>query len=90
MKMKKIDPVSKVVVLDTATSWIYIGTFDSEDDSYYYLSNADAFDISEINMTKHEYILKVKKDGLVVNRRNIIVHKEKIIALTLLEDIVEK
>lgn len=90
MNPEKMDLVSKVVVLDTATSWIYIGTFENEDDRYYYLSNADAFDISEVNMTKHEYILKVKKDGVVVNRKKIIVAKDKIVALTLLEDIIEK
>lgn len=88
--MEKNDFVSKVVVLDTVSSWIYIGTFDGEDDNYYYLSNADAFDVSEVNMTKHEYIAKVKKDGVVVNRKKIIVAKEKIIAMSLLEDIVEK
>lgn len=90
MKTKKMDFVSRIVVLDTDTSWIYIGTFKSEDEHYYYLSDADAFDMSEVNMTKHEYILKVKKDGLVVNRKNIVVAKEKIVALTLLEDIIEK
>lgn len=80
---------SKTVVLDTETGWIYIGVLEDEDDRYYYLTDVDAFDISEVNMTKHEYLVKVKKDGLTVNRKKTIVSKEHVIGLTLLEDIIE-
>ncbi|HOK81004.1 MAG TPA: hypothetical protein PK303_03750 [bacterium] len=82
--------ISKRVVLDTSTNWIYIGVLEGEDSHYYYLSEADAFDVSEVNMTKHEYLVRIKKDGLVVNRKKTIVAKEKVIAITLLEDIIEK
>ena len=82
--------ISKRIVLDTSTNWIYIGVLEDEDRDYYYLSDADAFDVSEVNMTKHEYLVRIKKDGLVINRRKTIVAKEKVIAITLLEDIIEK
>ncbi len=88
--MESPELLSKVIVLDTSTSWIYVGVLDGEDDRYYYLSDADAFDISEVNMTKHEYLVKVKKDGLVTNRRKTIVVKQYVTAITLLEDIIEK
>ncbi len=81
---------SKTVILDTTTSWIYIGVLEGEDDSFYYLSKVDAFDISEVNMTRHEYILKVKKDGHVANRERTLVSKRMVVAITLLEDIIEQ
>jgi len=78
------------VVIDTSTSWIYIGTLKEEDDIYYILNNADAFDISETSLSKHEYLMMVKKDGIVPNRRKIKVLKSKVVAITLLSDILEK
>lgn len=90
MKKKTLDFISKKVVLDTESSWIYIGTLVNEDKEYYYLSEADAFDTSEVNITKHEYLLKVKKDGLVINRKRIVIPRNRVVAITLLEDIVEK
>jgi len=78
------------VVIDTSTSWVYIGTLKEEDDIYYILNNADAFDISETSLSKHEYLMMVKKDGIVPNRRKIKVLKSKVVAITLLSDILEK
>lgn len=89
MKTRKNKFLSRTVVLDTETGWIYIGVLEDEDDRYYFLSDVDAFDISEVNMTKHEYLVKVKRDGLTVNRKKTVVAKEHVIALTLLEDIIE-
>jgi hypothetical protein len=34
--------------------------------------------------------MKVKKDGLVVNRKRVIIPRSKVIAITPLEDIIEK
>jgi len=81
--------ISKRVVFDTDGNWIYIGTLVDVDNQYYYLSDADAFDTSQVNITKHEYLIRVKKDGLVVNRKNIIIPKNKVFAITMLEDVVE-
>lgn len=81
---------NKIVVIDTNTSWIYIGTLIDEDKFYYYLQNVDAFDISETTLSKHEYLMMVKKDGVVPNRKNVKVLKSKVVAITLFEDIIEK
>ncbi|MCM8822325.1 MAG: hypothetical protein NC831_05870 [Candidatus Omnitrophica bacterium] len=88
--MKKNGLISKPVVLDTVSSWIYTGILEREDAEFYYLIDADAFGASEVNMTKHEYLTKVKKDGIVANRKRTVVSKGKVIAITLLEDIIEK
>jgi len=78
------------VVIDTSTLWIYIGTLKEEDDIYYILDNADAFDIGETSLSKHEYLMMVKKDGIVPNRRKVKVLKSKVVAISLLSDILEK
>jgi len=81
---------NKEVVIDTSTSWVYIGTLKEEDDIYYTLDNADAFDIGETSLSKHEYLMRVKNDGIAPNRRKVKVLKSKVVAITLLSDILEK
>jgi hypothetical protein len=81
---------NKDVIIDTSTTWIYIGKFIEEDENYYYLKDVDAFDISEVSLSKHEYLMMIKKDGLNPNRKNVKVLKSKVVAITLLEDIIEK
>ncbi|MCM8804522.1 MAG: hypothetical protein NC833_04655 [Candidatus Omnitrophica bacterium] len=81
---------NKNIVIDTSTTWIYIGELVKEDNNYYYLQNVDAFDISETSLSKQEYLMMVKRDGIVPNRKNVKVLKSKVVAITLLEDILEK
>ncbi|MCM8771530.1 MAG: hypothetical protein NC926_00240 [Candidatus Omnitrophica bacterium] len=81
---------NKKIVVDTCSSWIYIGKFVSEDELYICLEDVDAFDISETSLSKQEYLMMVKKDGIVPNRKMVKVLKSKIVAITLLDDIIEK
>lgn len=78
------------VVIDTSTNWIYIGILKDEDNTYYILDDADAFDISETSLSKNEYLMMVKKDGIVPNRKKVKILKLKVVAITLLSDILEK
>jgi len=78
------------VVIDTSTSWVYIGTLKEEDDNFYVLVEADAFDIGETSLSKQEYLMMVKRDGIVPNRRKVKVLKSKVVAITLLSDILEE
>ncbi|HOM26302.1 MAG TPA: hypothetical protein PKV21_02200 [bacterium] len=81
---------NKKIVIDTSTTWIYIGTLIDEDNDYFYLEDADAFDISETSLSKQEYLMMVKRDGVVPNRKNIKVLKSKVVGISLLKDILEK
>ncbi|MCM8768372.1 MAG: hypothetical protein NC911_01620 [Candidatus Omnitrophica bacterium] len=78
---------NKVILLDTDSRWIYLGTLVAEDETTVTLSQADAFDLSETSLTRQEYLLRVKQDGLVPNRRRVTVLKAKVVGITLWEDI---
>ncbi|MCM8784677.1 MAG: hypothetical protein NC827_00270 [Candidatus Omnitrophica bacterium] len=84
------DYKNEKIVIDTSTSWIYIGTLVDEDESYYYLKDADAFDISETSLSKHEYLMMIKKDGIIPNRKSVKVLKSKVVGISLVKDILEK
>lgn len=83
-----IDYEGCVVVLDTDSSWIYIGTLNrASSEAVVILDEADAFNTSETTLTRHEYLMKVKRDGLVSNRRSLRVMKKRIVSISLLDDI---
>jgi len=77
----------KTVVLDTQSSWVYVGTLKGEDERFFHLEQADAFDVSEVTLTKQEYLMKVKRDGLVVNRERTFVLKNIVTSITVLDDV---
>jgi len=84
------DYLNSIVVLDTSTKWVYIGRLKAEDDTFFILEDADAFDVSDTALSKHEYVMMVKKDGLAPNRRKVLVLKTIVTGLTLMDDILTK
>ena len=82
--------VDKQVVVDTSTSWLYLGRLVEDDGTFLVLAEADAFDLSETSLSKHEYLMRVKQDGIAPNRKRVSVVKSKIVALTLVEDILDE
>ncbi|MCM8820953.1 MAG: hypothetical protein NC932_03280 [Candidatus Omnitrophica bacterium] len=81
---------NRVVVLDTSTKWVYIGTLKEEDDTFFILENVDAFDVSDTTLSKHEYVIMVKKDGIAPNRKKVLVLKTIVTGITLLDDVLTK
>ncbi len=79
---------NKLVVVDTDSRWVYIGTLINEDETTLTLKEADAFDLSETTLTRQEYLLRVKQDGVVANRRLVDIMKARVTGVTLWEDII--
>ncbi len=80
----------KKVLIDTDSRWVFIGTLKEEDVFYLALENVDAFDSTEVSLSKHEYSILVKKDGIAPNRKKTDILKSKIISITLLSNILDK
>jgi len=80
----------KEVVIDTDSGWVYIGTLKGSDNFCITLENADAFDYAETSLSKHEYIMLVKNDGVAPNRKELDILKNRVVAITLLSDILDK
>ena len=73
------------VVLDTASNWVYIGTLESVTDDGIVLSEADAHDISDTDITKELYIHKSRTEGIRVNRDRVIVSRAFIVGISALD-----
>ena len=84
------DYLNKVVVLDTDSHWLYIGTLKTVEKDCYLMENVDAHDLRETTTNRQNYLIGVKAHGLVINRKMVKVSKEKVVGISKLEDILEK
>ncbi len=80
--------LNEYVVLDTATPIVYIGRLVEITDRVFVLADADMHDCRDGHASKEVYLAEAKRDGLAVNRRNIVVMRSVVISASRLADVV--
>jgi len=81
--------VNQCVVLDTTSSFLYIGRLREVTDNFIVLEDADVHDSRESPSTKEKYVVDSKKLGVKINRRRVHIRFQEVISLSSLEDVVE-
>jgi small nuclear ribonucleoprotein (snRNP)-like protein len=76
------------VIIDTNSSYIYMGTLKSSDDSFVTLSDVDVHDNRESASTKEQYINQTRKNGIHKNRNEVIIRKEQVISFSRMDDVI--
>lgn len=79
--------LNQLIVLDTNSCFIYIGTLSKMDEQFLELIDVDAHDIHDTPSTKEIYIQNIAKNGLHPNRKKVKIEREKIISVSLLSEI---
>jgi len=79
--------IGEVVVLDTDTRWLYVGTLNKVGKGFLVLENVDAHDLTETSSTREEYLAEMKNNGILPNRKQVTVNREKLVGVSLLKDI---
>jgi small nuclear ribonucleoprotein (snRNP)-like protein len=79
--------VGKVVVVDTSSPFVYLGTLDRSDDHFIVLRDVDAHDRNEGPSTKEQYIMDTKRFGVKANRKEVAVRKSVVVSVSLLDDV---
>ncbi len=86
------DPLQRMlneyVVLDTATPIVYIGKLVEITDQVFVLGDADMHDCRDGHAGKEVYLVEAHRDGLAVNRRNVVVMRSVVISVSRLADVV--
>jgi len=80
--------VGKIVVVDTDSSFVYLGTLDRVEVEFVVLKNVDAHDRRESPSTKEQYIMDTKKFGVKANRKEVSVRKALVTSVSKLDDVV--
>lgn len=79
--------INQDVVLDTGTAIIYIGRLLEVTDHLFVLEQADMHDCREGHLGKEAYLAEASREGLAVNRREVVVMRSAVISVSRLTDI---
>ncbi len=82
------DLVGRDIVIDTDSSFVYVGRLEGVDDHFVAMSTVDVHDMKDSRVTKEIYVLEAVKYGLRANRKVVYVAKGRILSVSLLEDVV--
>jgi hypothetical protein len=81
--------VGSIVVLDTATPLLNIGTLEQVRDGFLTLTDVDVQDSKQMNSSKELYILEARKFGVKKNRHRVEVRGDVIVSISKLEEVIE-
>ena len=80
--------VGKDVVVDTNTSFLYIGRLEGVAEYFMTISGVDVHDCSQSTTTKEVYVLEARKFGIRRNRSGVKVRLDKVVSVSLLEEVI--
>jgi len=87
--MTELEPyLKKPVVVDTRTSFIFLGVLEAEGEHFITLADVDVHDCNDTQTTKEIYVLEARKFGIRKNRKEVRVRTDQIISVSLLDDII--
>jgi hypothetical protein len=82
--------LGKVVVADLRSPFVCLGTLQRLDENYLELSNADFHDLRDTDSTREFYVASSQLTGLKRNRKRVVLLRSEVVALSLLEDVVDE
>jgi hypothetical protein len=80
--------LGQVVVVDTDSQFVYLGTLARVEPDFVVLSQVDVHDRREGPSTKEQYVMDSKRYGVKPNRREASVRREMVVSVSRLEDVI--
>ena len=80
--------IGQTVVVDTDSTYVYLGTLAEIREHTLLLREADAHDKNETPSTKEQYVMDAKRFGIRPSRREVEVRLEKIVSVSRLDDVI--
>jgi hypothetical protein len=80
--------LQECVVLDTGTPIVYIGLLREVTNSVFVLADADMHDCRDGHANQEVYLAETRRDGVTVNRREVIVMRSAVISVSRHSDVI--
>lgn len=77
------------IVLDTRSSWIYIGVLEAVTASSVVLSEVDVHDSKATSTSKELYVLESKTTGIKANRSLAYINLDYVVSFSALDDVIQ-
>ncbi len=82
--------VGKKVVVDLCSSFVCLGTLQRVGEHYLELRGADLHDLRDTDTSRENYVAASHATGIKRNRQRVLIVRAEVIAVTLLEDVVDE
>jgi small nuclear ribonucleoprotein (snRNP)-like protein len=82
--------VGKKVVVDLRSEFVCLGTLKHFDDHFLDLRNADLHDLRDTDTTRELYVVDSHRTGIKRNRKRLLLVRAEIVAVALLDDVVDE
>ena len=79
--------IGQDVILDTDSTWLYIGTLERVAEGCAVLKDADAHDCSDSLTSKEVYVYEARTTGIRSNRESVHVSLDHVISFSRLKDV---
>lgn len=78
----------RIVILDLASPYVYIGTLVRWDSHYLHLEDADVHDLRDTKTTREIYLVETKRLGINSNRKLVMVRIDDVVSISALDDVI--
>lgn len=80
--------LGRVVVIDTDSQFVILGTLSRVEEQFLVLAGADVHDRRESPSTKEQYVMDARRFGVKPNRKEVSVRKAIVVGVSLLDDVI--
>lgn len=81
--------ISQKVVIDLRSEYVCMGTLKAVDQYFLDLKNADFHDLRDSDTNRENYVAATVRVGIKRNRKRILIRRDEVVAISLLEEVVE-
>jgi small nuclear ribonucleoprotein (snRNP)-like protein len=78
------------VVVDMVSPYVCLGKLTRYDEHYLELKNADLHDLRDTETTRELYIADSVATGIKRNRKRVLIRRSEVVAVSMLEDVVNE
>lgn len=81
--------IGKKVVVDLRSTFVCLGTLAAADEQFLAMNNADFHDLRDTDTTRELYVAESVATGVKRNRKHVLVSRPEMVAIALLDDVVD-
>lgn len=82
--------LNEKVVVDLSTTFVCLGKLTRYDDHFLELKHADVHDLRDTDTTRENYIAESVATGVKRNRKRVLIRRDQMVAISMLDDVVDE
>ena len=82
--------LNQKVVVDLSTTFVALGKLSRYDDHFLELKHADLHDLRDTETTRENYVAESVATGVKRNRKRVLIRRDQMVAISMLDDVVDE